>query len=246
MTRGIFLATSLVCYGLFLATFLYLIGFVGGFAVLPRTVDFGPAAPAPLAIAGDLALIAVFGLQHSVMARPGFKRRWARIVPPVLERSIYVLLASLVLILLFAGWRPIPIVLWAVADPVGTPILWALFATGWGIVLASTYMINHFELFGLSQTWAHFRGRQPGAARFVTPIFYRVVRHPLYSGFLLAFWATPVMTVGHLVLALGMTAYVLIAIWHEERDLVDMFGDEYRDYRARVGMLAPGIGRRSA
>jgi protein-S-isoprenylcysteine O-methyltransferase Ste14 len=246
MTRGLFLAISLACYGLFLATFLYLVGFVGGFAALPRTVDFGPPAPLSVALAIDLALIALFGLQHSVMARPAFKRRWTRIVPPVLERSIYVLMASLVLIVLFVGWRPVPVILWSVTGPVGAAMLWAAFAAGWAIVLFSTYLINHFELFGLSQTWANLRGRDGAPPRFVTPLFYRIVRHPLYSGFLLAFWASPVMTIGHLVLALGMTVYVFIAIGHEERDLVAMFGDEYRRYRMRVGALVPGLGRRSA
>ena len=243
--RGIFLVIGVACYGIFFATFLYLIGFVGALPYVPRTVDLGPAASPLAAIVIDLALIALFGVQHSVMARPAFKRRWTRIVPPALERSVYVLLASVALMILFLGWRPLPALLWSVTSPVGAGALWAVFAAGWGIVLLSTFMIDHFELFGLKQVWSKVRAQRDGPPRFLTPLFYRIVRHPLYSGFILAFWATPVMTVGHLLLAGGMTVYILIAIGHEERDLIAVFGEEYRRYRARVGMLVPGIGRRS-
>jgi protein-S-isoprenylcysteine O-methyltransferase Ste14 len=246
MARGTFVAIAVVIYLIFFATFLYLIAFVGDIPVVPLTVDSGPDAPVWLALPIDLALIALFGVQHSVMARPGFKAKWTRIVPPALERSVYVLTASLMLIVLFLLWRPIPHVLWAADSQLVNDLLWALFALGWAIVLASTYLLNHFELFGLQQVWLNMTGKSERAAVFRTPLFYKLVRHPLYSGFLLAFWAIPVMTVGHLVFALGMTFYVLIAIWHEERDLIALFGDRYRHYRTTTGMLIPGIGRSKA
>lgn len=243
--RAIFLLFGVVAYLVFFLTFLCLVGFVGGLPQLPLTVDAGGAVVAPAAAAVvDVGLIALFGLQHSVMARPGFKRAWARVVPPPVERSVYVLLASAALILLMLLWRPIPAVLWSVASPVGAGILWLLFGLGWLIVLLSTFLISHFELFGLTQVWNHMRGRDAAPPVFRQPLFYRVVRHPLYSGFFLAFWATPRMTVGHLVLALGLAAYMLIAIRYEERDLTALFGDDYRAYSARTGMLLPGLGRR--
>lgn len=243
MTRGAYLLVGGIIYAIFFATFLYLIGFTAALPQLPRTVDRGPFAPVPIALAIDVALIALFGVQHSVMARPAFKARWTRIVPPALERSVYVLFASLALILLFAFWRPLPAVLWSVENPALRIMLWALFGAGWGIVLLSTFLINHFELFGLHQVWLHLRGRHAAAPTFRTPFLYRLVRHPLYSGFFLAFWSTPTMTVGHLVLALGLSAYMLIAIGHEERDLIGVFGDDYARYRRTTGMLIPGIGR---
>lgn len=245
MTRGLYAAIGAAIYLIFFATFLYLIAFVGDISGIPRTIDSGPSAPLGTALAIDAALIALFGLQHSVMARRGFKAAWTRIVPPVLERSGYVLASSLVLIVLVVFWRPIPQAIWDVAGPVRLA-LWALFFLGWGIVLLSTFLINHFELFGLKQVWLNLTGKAEGQMRFRTPFFYRLVRHPLYSGFILAFWATPVMTIGHLVLALGMTGYILIAISYEERDLVDAFGDEYRTYRAATGKLIPGVGRSKA
>ncbi len=243
MAKSGYLAVAGAVYAIFLATFLYLIGFTAGLPQLPRTVDGGPLATTPLALAIDVALIALFGIQHSVMARPAFKARWTRIVPPPLERSVYVLFASLALMLLFVLWRPLPAPLWTVDSPVGAALLWALFGLGWALVLLSTFLINHFELFGLQQVWLHWRSRQAAVARFRTPLLYRFVRHPLYSGFVLAFWSTPRMTAGHLVLALGMSVYILIAIGHEERDLVDLFGDEYARYRRTTGMLIPGMGR---
>ena len=246
MARGIFLGIGAAAYLIFFATFLYLIGFTAGWPALPRTVDTGPlVAPGP-AIVIDLALIAVFGLQHSVMARPGFKARWTRIVPAPIERSTYVLFASVALILLFAGWHPLPAPIWTVTQPIAAGLLWALFAAGWLIVLLSTYLINHFELFGLQQVWFALRDRAAAAPRFRTPFFYRLVRHPLYSGFFLAFWSTPRMTAGHLLLASGLSLYMLIAIAYEERDLIDTFGDEYRSYRQSTGMLVPGLGRAPA
>lgn len=243
MSRSLYLAVALVCYLIFFATFLYLVAFVGNLPV-PRTVDQGPAAAPVVAAVIDVGLIALFGIQHSVMARPGFKRSWTRIVPPPAERSVYVLAASLVLILLFAMWRPIGGTVWSVEAPAARTILWGLFAAGWGIVLLSTFLINHFELFGLQQAWQHVRGRATVSPLFRTPLLYRAVRHPLYSGFFLAFWSTPDMSVGHLLLAAGMSTYMLVAIRYEEHDLIDLFGDDYRAYCARVGMLIPGVGKR--
>jgi protein-S-isoprenylcysteine O-methyltransferase Ste14 len=248
MARILYLLFGVAAYLLFFATFLYLIAFAGNLPWVPLTVDRGGiAGPAGLALVVDVALIALFGLQHSVMARPGFKRAWTRIVPPPIERSVYVVAASLALILLFLVWRPIPGAVWSVENATGAAILWALFGLGWLIVLVSTFLINHFELFGLAQVWGHARGRTEAAPpAFRTPFFYRWIRHPLYSGFFLAFWATPHMTLGHLLLAAGVSAYMLIAIRYEEHDLVDTFGDDYRTYRERTGMLTPRLGRRRA
>jgi methanethiol S-methyltransferase len=247
MTRILYLLFGIAAYLLFFATFLYLVAFVGDLPRVPVTVDRGGmAAPTGFALVVDAALIALFGLQHSVMARPGFKRVWTRIVPAPVERSVYVAAASLALILLFLLWRPIPGAVWSVDDDTGASVLWALFALGWLIVLVSTFLISHFELFGLAQVWGHARSKAAAAPAFRTPFFYRWIRHPLYSGFFLAFWATPRMSLGHLLLAAGVSAYMLIAIRYEERDLVDTFGDDYRSYRDRAGMLMPRFGRRRA
>jgi protein-S-isoprenylcysteine O-methyltransferase Ste14 len=247
MARGLYLLFGLAAYALFFAVFLYLIAFVGNLPEVPRTVDRGNAgAPLALAVALNLALIALFGLQHSVMARQGFKARLARIMPQPVERSVYVLFASLALILLFLFWQPIPAAVWSVEAPAARAVLWALFAAGWLVVLVSTFLISHFELFGLAQVWRHARGTEPAPAVFGQPFFYRHVRHPIYSGFFLAFWATPEMSAGHLLLALGMSVYMLIGIRHEERDLVGMFGGDYEEYRGRVGMLTPRLRRRRA
>lgn len=245
MVRPLYLVVALVCYAAFFASFVYLIGFVAGYPALPTHVDKGLAAPSAIAAIIDLALIALFGVQHSVMARPGFKAWWTRIVPPSIERSVYCLAAAAVLGVLYAFWHPIAGTVWDVTNPAARTVLWVLFGLGWGIVFISTWLISHFELFGLAQVWRHWRGSDAPAAKLTTPVFYRVVRHPIYSGFLLAFWATPTMSYGHLLLAAAMTAYVLIAIGHEERDLVGVFGDDYVSYRKRVGMLVPGIGKRS-
>lgn len=239
MTRAFYLLVGVVCYLIFFATFLYLIAFVGDFPFVPHTVNSGPESSLPVAVIVDLALIALFGLQHSVMARKGFKQAWTRIVPAPLERSVYVLAASLALLLLIVLWRPIPGLVWSAEAPALQYLLLGLFGLGWAIVLISTFLINHFELFGLSQVWSQFRGAEPAEPRFRTPLFYSAVRHPIYAGFIMAFWATPVMTWGHLLLAAGMTVYVVIAIRHEERDLVGLYGDTYVQYRARVGMLVP-------
>lgn len=245
MARPLYLVIALACYAAFFASFVYLIGFVAGIPALPTHVDKGLAAPPLTAVLIDVALIALFGVQHSVMARPGFKAWWTRIVPKPVERSVYCLAAAAVLCLLFAFWHPIGGTLWDVSNPAGRIALWALCGAGWAIVFISTWLINHFELFGLAQVWRHWRGVEQQPYKLSTPLFYRVVRHPLYSGFLLAFWATPTMSVGHALLAAAMTVYVLIAIRYEERDLVDYYGDKYVDYRKRVGTLVPGIGKRT-
>ena len=245
MQRSLNLLFALVAYAIFFATFLYLIAFVGNIAVVPRTVDLGPAA-APIAAAViDLALIALFGLQHSVMARQGFKAWWTRVIPPAAERSVYVLMASAALIILFSFWRPIAGTVWSVTNPLGETLLWALFALGWGIVLLSTFLLNHFELFGLQQAWLHLRGRQPQPPELRQPMLYRWVAHPLYAGFFLAFWATPTMSMGHLLLAAGVSVYMLIAIRYEERDLTGFYGEDYTRYRKSVGMIFPRFGRRA-
>jgi len=237
------MAFAMLAYAIFFATFLYLIAFVGNLPWVPVTVDRGGAAsPIGVAVAIDLALIALFGIQHSGMARRAFKSWWTRFVPEHVERSFYVLAASGVLIVLFALWRPIDGVIWA-TDGAGAAVLWALFGLGWAIVLLSTFLINHFELFGLQQAWFHFRDRQAADPTFRTPFLYRLVRHPLYLGFCISFFAAPTMTVGRLVFAVGMTAWILIAIGLEEKDLIAMFGDRYREYRRQVGMLLPMLGR---
>ena len=243
MSRYTFLLLAAIIYMIFFVTFLYLIGFVAGVPGLPSNVDKGVTMPVAGAILIDAALIAAFGLQHSVMARPGFKAVWTRIVPKPIERSIYVLAASLMLILLCTFWRPIEGTVWHVDGPAGRIALWALFGLGWGIVLLSTFLINHFELFGLSQVVRNLRNREAGAPVLRMPFFYKLVRHPLYSGFFIAFWATPDMSYGHLLLAGGMSAFMLIAIQYEERDLIDTFGNDYVAYRGRVGMLTPKLGR---
>lgn len=245
--RALFVLFGVFAYAFFFATFLYLIAFVGNLPGVPWTIDDGGTYVLwTLAALTNAALIALFGLQHSIMARQGFKRAWQRIVPAPLERSMYVLLASAALWVMFYFWRPMPYDIWRVESSIGAAILWALFAAGWAIVLVSTFLISHFELFGLKQVWMHLRGQATVTPVLRQPFFYRFVRHPLYSGFFLAFWATPVMTMGHLIFAAGMSLYMLIAIRYEERDLVELFGEDYARYRQQVGMLAPGLGRAKA
>lgn len=244
MSKATSLLFAVIAYAIFFATFLYLIAFVGNLSFVPLTVDRGPDVSLAAALLINIALIALFGVQHSVMARQGFKRAWTRIVPQQAERSVYVLAASATLLLLFAFWRPIPGIVWSVDGAVATA-LWCLFALGWLIVLLSTFLINHFELFGLQQAWFHARGREATPPQFRQPMLYKLVRHPLYAGFFLAFWATPVMSYGHLLLALGMSVYMLVAISYEERDLVGLFGKDYEDYQQSVGKLMPRF-RRSA
>jgi protein-S-isoprenylcysteine O-methyltransferase Ste14 len=243
MSRAASLLFAIVCYAIFFATFLYLIVFVGDFEFAARTVDEGPLAPPLTAALIDVALIALFGLQHSVMARQGFKRWWMKIVPPPVERSVYVLAASAALLIMFTFWHPIDSIVWNVTNPILSDAIWLLFWIGWLTVLLSTFLINHFELFGLQQAWFHMRGREAEPPRFRQPLFYKFVRHPLYLGFLLAFWAAPEMTAGHLLLAAGMSVYILIAIRHEERDLVSLFGKDYELYREQAGMLMPRFRR---
>jgi protein-S-isoprenylcysteine O-methyltransferase Ste14 len=241
--RLLVFAYGIVAYLLFFGTFLYLIGFVGNLA--PRSVDGPAAGSALLALAIDLGLVALFGLQHSIMARPSFKRRWTRIVPPETERSTFVLATVLALGLLMWQWRPLGGVLWR-ADHQGLrAVLYGAFAFGWGLVLVATFLINHFDLFGLRQVWLAFQGKPYTPVRFARPWLYRQVRHPLYLGFLIAFWAAPTMTVTHLVLATALTAYILIAIRFEERDLRAVH-PEYAVYRKQVPMLVPRPGTRRA
>ena len=245
MARTACLAIAAICYAAFFAAFLYLIGFVAALPQLPTNVDKGLSAAPLTAALIDMGLIALFGVQHSVMARQGFKRGWTRIVPPPVERSVFCLASAAVLVAMFALWHPIAGSVWSVENQALRIALWALSGVGWAILLLSTFLINHFELFGLVQAWRHFRGQEAAPPKFVTPFFYRYVRHPLYSGFVIAFWATPEMTYSHLLLAAGFTAYILIGVWHEERDLVGQFGDDYLAYRRKVGGLFPGVGRRA-
>jgi protein-S-isoprenylcysteine O-methyltransferase Ste14 len=236
--KAVSLAYGVVSYLVFLGTFLYAVGFVGNLAV-PKSVDSGPVAPPGEAAAVDVLLLGLFAVQHSVMARPAFKRWWTRVVPPQVERSTYVLASSLVLILLFWQWRPVPEVVWAVEHPAAVAALWALFGVGWVVVLVSTFLIDHFDLFGLRQVTLYARGEPYTPPPFRTTGLYKVVRHPIMLGFLIGFWATPTMTWGHLLFAGTNTAYILVGVLLEERDLWAAFGSAYEEYRRRVGMLVP-------
>lgn len=236
---------GVVAYGFTLVALLYLIGFVGN-VVVPKSIDSGTAGPLLQSIVGDTLLVGLFAVQHSVMARQGFKRWWTRIVPPSVERSTYVLAASFVLLLLYWQWQPIPALVWTVPNPIAAGVLDGIFWLGWVVLVASTFMLSHFELFGLSQVFARLFGRQLPAARFRAPLLYRRVRHPIYLGVLLAVWATPAMSVGHLLFAVVITGYILIGIQLEERDLIEQFGDQYRRYRQRAALLIPVPGRKFA
>lgn len=236
--RLLAIAYGVLAYLFFLVSFLYSVAFIGDLGV-PKTIDSGISGPAIPAILIDLGLLGIFALQHSVMARPGFKAIWTKLVPPVIERSTYVLFATLALDLLCWQWRPLPTTVWDVGPGAARGILWAVYGMGWAVLLTSTYLINHFDLFGLKQVWTYRRTGVVPPPEFQTPLFYRLVRHPLYLGFLIAFWAAPVMSQGRLLFALGSTVYVLVAIQLEEHDLIGVFGETYRDYRRRVSMILP-------
>jgi protein-S-isoprenylcysteine O-methyltransferase Ste14 len=244
MKQVLFFAYGLLSYAIFFATFLYAIGFIGNFWV-PTTLD-GPAVePLWASLIINVALLGIFAVQHSVMARPWFKEQWTRVVPKPLERSTYVLLSSLALILLFWQWRPLGGVVWSVEDPIGVVAFRVLFAFGWLLVLMSTFLINHFDLFGLRQVWLYMRGKEYRPLKFGTPFLYKFVRHPLYVGWFFAFWMTSTMTFAHLLFAVATTAYILIAIQFEERDLVREHGESYEEYRRSVPMLVPVPVKRS-
>jgi protein-S-isoprenylcysteine O-methyltransferase Ste14 len=227
-----------VAYFTFLVTILYAIGFVSDL-VVPKSIDTGAKSPVFEALIVNLALMSLFAIQHSVMARKGFKQWWTRFIPKPIERSTYVLFSSLTLLLLFWQWRPMPAVVWHVQEPEMAATVAILSFIGWVIVFTSTFLINHFELFGLHQVTNNLAGRQMPTPTFRTPLFYKFVRHPIYLGFIIAFWAAPTMSVGHLLFAAVTTAYIFVGILLEERDLIDMFGDEYRRYKERVSMLFP-------
>ncbi len=239
MTRLIGLAYGVAVYVFFLAVFLYAIGFVANVPWLPKTIDSGAAASTGAALVINVVLLGLFAVQHSVMARRGFKRWWTKLVPAFAERSTYVLAATLVLALVMWQWRAMPGAVWSVESASAQWLLWAVFGLGWLTVLVATFMIDHFELFGLRQVYDHWRGRDFVSPGFKTPGLYRFVRHPIYFGFAVAFWATPQMSVGHLLFAIATTGYILVGIWFEERDLVAHFGERYREYRQRVPMLLP-------
>ena len=242
MQRVLAMLYGLAAYFVFFATILYAIGFVTGLAV-PKTIDDGTMVPIGEAIIVNVLLMSLFAVQHSVMARPSFKRWWTQFVPKSVERSTFVLLASLALVLLFWQWRPIPAVIWHVGNANVAAGLQGLSLVGWALVFASTFLINHFELFGLHQVVNNLFGKPMPSVRFKTPVLYKMVRHPIYLGFIIAFWATPLMTVGHLLFAAVTTAYIFVGIALEEHDLIALFGDQYRDYRRRVGMLIPRLGK---
>jgi protein-S-isoprenylcysteine O-methyltransferase Ste14 len=242
MNRYFAITYGAISYVLFLAVFVYAIGFVGG--LTPRSVDNAIAAPVGQAVAVDVVLLTLFAVQHSVMARPAFKRWWTRYVPQPIERSTYVLFASLVLALVLWQWRAIPAVVWDVEWQSARLAVWTLFWLGWGIVLASTFMISHFELFGLRQVFAVWRSRPQAETGFRTTLFYRVVRHPLNLGFIVAFWAAPTMTAGHLLFAAVTTGWILLAMQLEERDLLAALGARYAAYRETVPMLVPALRKR--
>jgi protein-S-isoprenylcysteine O-methyltransferase Ste14 len=238
MSRMLSLAYGAVVYVFFLATFLYAIGFVGNLLV-PKSIDSGASGPPGRALLANALLLALFAIQHSVMARPGFKRWWTKWVPKAVERSTYVLLASLVLAILFWQWKPMPATIWSVENTAGKAAIWAVFALGWAMVLVGTFLIQHFDLFGLRQVWLHLRQRPYTEVGFRTPFLYRMVRHPIMLGFVLAFWATPRMTAGHLLFSVATTLYILVGIQLEERDTLAAHGRAYADYRERVPMLVP-------
>jgi methanethiol S-methyltransferase len=229
---------GLACYAIFFGSFLYAIGFVGDF-IVPKTIDSGPSAAMPEALITDVLLLGLFAVQHSVMARPGFKAAWTRIVPRSVERSTFVLFSSLLLALIFWKWQAIPAVVWDISTPALRSLVLVLFALGWLVLLLSTFMINHFDLFGLRQVYLRMRGQEYAPLNFTQKAFYKFVRHPIMLGFVIAFWAAPHMSVGHLVFSIATTGYILVGIFLEERDLMKYHSAEYGAYRARVPMLFP-------
>jgi protein-S-isoprenylcysteine O-methyltransferase Ste14 len=236
---------GVVSYAAFFGTILYAIGFVGNLYV-PKSIDREPTGSVLQSIVVDAALLLLFALQHSIMARPAFKRWWIKFVPVHLERSTFVLLASLCLMLMVWQWQPIGGVIWSTQDEVIKSVLLIIYLTGWVIVFVSTFLINHFDLFGLRQVWLYYTGKPYTQLPFRSPLFYRIVRHPLYVGFIVAFWATPVMTATHLLFAVLSTGYILTAIQLEERDLVAVFGEKYKAYRKLAPMLIPFTKRSTA
>ena len=238
MKRLAAFAYGVVCYGVFFATFLYAIAFLGNFGIT-NSMDAAPTGSVTAAVLINLGLLVVFALQHSVMARPAFKRVWTKIVPKPVERSTYVLASSLALILLFWLWQPIGGFIWDVQNPTAQAIVYGIYGFGWGLLLLSTFLIDHFDLFGLRQVYLHLRGREYEEPKFRTPWLYKLVRHPIYVSWLIIFWATPVMTVAHLIFAVVTTVYILVAIQLEERDLVNIHGKTYERYREEVPALVP-------
>jgi protein-S-isoprenylcysteine O-methyltransferase Ste14 len=243
--RILFFAYGIFCYVVFLAVFLYAIGFIGNFGV-PTTLDGVAKGPLGISLAIDVGLLLLFAVQHSVMARKWFKDAWTKIVPKPIERSTYVLFSSVALILMFAFWQPLGGVIWSVEDPIGQIVLRVLFAFGWALLLYSTTLINHLDLFGVRQVWRYLRGQSDTEMKFVTPGPYRLVRHPLYVGWLFAFWMTPLMTMAHLLFSIATTAYILLAIQFEERDLVREYGNAYEEYKQAVPMLVPSLRKRGS
>ena len=237
MKRSLYFVYGVTAHVIFFFVYAYLIGFVTGF-LTPTTLD-GPRAATPLAALVDILLIAAFGIQHSVMARPAFKRWWTQFIPTAIERATYVMVSNAIMIAMFLLWQPLPLTVWQVQNQSVRCALWALAAAGWMLVPAASFLINHFDLFGTRQVWLYLKGRAYSQPPFRMPLLYRIVRHPLYVGWLMAFWITPTMSAGHLLFASGMTAYILIAIRFEERDLARVHGAEYSEYRKRVPMLIP-------